>query len=284
MSLETPHSTADVDVLHYECPRNFLKEAIEARRKRRANCGLRQLAKKASIPSASLLSLIIGGQRRLTEASATKIADALNLRGRRKHYFILLGKLSSAKSEEEKLSLRDQLIRIRSAVDSKLLEAKQYRFLADWFYTVIYVMVGLKNFVADSEWISTKLKKKVEPPEVKTALADLETLGLIRHDGKRWIQSYKAVSTSDDLKESALFLYHSQMIQKARDALELHPNAREFNGVTITIPRNQLPEVKKRIREFRKSLNEYLSQFSEPADVFQINLQLFPLTEGLEET
>ncbi len=69
------------------------------------------------------------------------------------------------------------------------------------------------------------------------------------------------------------------MIDLARDALELAPSEREFNGVTVQIPREHLEGVKERIRKFRKELNEHLSQFETTGDVYQLNLQLFPLTK-----
>jgi uncharacterized protein (TIGR02147 family) len=272
-----------IDVLDYDCARQFLKDTIAHKREKHSYFGIRHLARRAQIPSPSLLSLILSGRRSLTEKAAVKIAEALQLKGRRRSYFILLGQLTTVKSEQEKKLIHDRLMRIRSAVDSTLLEVKQYRFLADWYYAVIYVMIGQDHFQNDPDWISQKLKNAIEPTVVQQVLKDLENLGLIRLEGDRWLQAHAAISTSDELKNSALFLYHSQMLQKAKEALQLDPGSREFNGVTVSIPQSQLPEVKRRLRDFRKKLNEYLSQFTEPAEVYQINLHLFPLTEGLEQ-
>jgi uncharacterized protein (TIGR02147 family) len=147
---------------------------------------------------------------------------------------------------------------------------------------VIYVLIGQSDFQEDLPSIRKKLKNSVSVEEIERIIMDLESLGLVVRENGKLKQTHSAISTGEDVREPAVFSYHQQMIDLAKESLKMPSKHREFNGITVTIPANQVAEVKKRFRQFRKELNEYLSQFSEPSVVYQINLQLFPLTEVSE--
>lgn len=277
-----PPQVSSVEVFDFESCRKYLKVELETRRLRRRGYSLRQLAKKAKFSSPSNLSMFLSGHRPLSDEAAQQLAQALNLTGRRRNYFLILGKLDSTKSEEQKKIYKDQLMQIKGAVDESVLDVQQYRLLTEWHYLVIYVMVGQKNFKEDPEWIRKKLRAPLEVQKIEWAIRDLEALGLIEKKRGRWRQVSGPITTAEHIKDTALFTYHRKMSDMAKAALEQPSDIREFNGGTVAIPKDQMPWVKEKIRQLRKELNEHLSQFDSPSDVYQFNLQLFALTQGLE--
>ncbi|MDR9825364.1 TIGR02147 family protein, partial [Vibrio sp. FNV 38] len=86
-------------------------------------------------------------------------------------------------------------------------------------------------------------------------------------------------STPEDVRDLAIGKYHRNMLGLAEEALALPLDRREFNGLTVSIPSRLLPQVKDKIRAFRTELNELLSRETEPGEVFQFNVQFFPLTQ-----
>lgn len=54
---------------------------------------------------------------------------------------------------------------------------------------------------------------------------------------------------------------------------------RDISALTLSIRRENFPELKSRIISFRKELMELASGEENPDRVVQINIQLFPLTE-----
>jgi uncharacterized protein (TIGR02147 family) len=81
----------------------------------------------------------------------------------------------------------------------------------------------------------------------------------------------------------AVAQYHEALIKLAYEALKKMPiEAREMAGATISLPANRLGELKEKIRAFRKDLNSWASEFQDSDQVFQLNIQLFPLSEALE--
>lgn len=284
VSQEQFQTQTSVEILEHENLREYLRAELLARKVRRNGGSLRQLARRAGFSSPSLLSMVISGERSLTEPTAEKLAKALQLTGRRRNYFITLGKLEAAKTESEKKKFRDILMQIKGAVDETVLEVRNYRFLTEWYYLVVYVLVGQRGFKYSPSEISSKLKGRVNELQVRRALQDLEALGLIKKVGTRWQQTHQAVTTSENNQDVALYVYHQRMADLAKESLNQPADLREFNGITISIPRNQIPWVKDKLRTLRKEINEHLSQFDQPANVYQCNMQLFALTEGLEKS
>lgn len=268
-----------IDIFEFEDQREYLAAVLKDRKQSRSTQSLRQLAKRAGFRSPAILSMVLNGKRALSAGAAEKIAKALSLVGRRKRYLIELSKLDRAKTELEKTRAREELYRLKAAADENLMDLRHYRCLSVWYYPVIYVLVGQSDFRNDPEWIAGRLGSEVSAEQVKEALKDMEETGMIKKNKNGWIQSQGALSTRDDIKDAAVYAYHSQMLDRAKKSLELPLDQREFNGVTVCIPEDKIGLVKERVRKFRKELNEYLSQFTEASEVYQFNIQIFPHTK-----
>jgi len=267
-----------IDVMNFSSFQDFLKAVLAEKRNNRAPISLRQLSKMAGLASPSTLSMMIAKKRPATSEVSSRIADALALTGRRRKFLLALGRLDRAKNLNEKNSIKSEMIRLRSAVDETKLIERQYRFLTEWYYPIVYVMVGMTDFKEDAKWIASHLRKPVEEGDLLKALKDLEELQLLERRNGKLFQSNQALTTADDLKDAALYQYHRNMMELALEGLNLPTHEREFSGVTVQIPKSKIPQVKEKIRQFRKDLNEYLSQFSSNEEIFQFNVQLFPLT------
>lgn len=267
-----------IDVMNFSSLQDFLKAVLEEKRPKREPLSLRQMSKLAGLASPSTLSMMIAKKRPATVEVTNRLAEALALSGRRRKFLVALGRLDRAKNYNEKNTIKSELIRLRSAVDETKLMDRQYRFLTEWYYPIVYVMVGMRDFKEDAKWIAAQLRRPVDEEDILKALKDLEVLQLLERCDGKLLQSNQALTTADDLKDAALFQYHRNMMELALEGLNLKAEEREFSGVTVQIPKNKLPQVKAKIRLFRKDLNEYLSQFSSNEEIFQFNIQLFPLT------
>lgn len=268
-----------IDVLGFRDARTFLQQVV-GRTQGVKGISLRALARKAGFSSPSLLSMVMNGQRRLTTAAAERVADALALQGRRRRYFLTLALLDRARSQAQRMEAQDQLFALRGRAEEHLLESRQYRFLSTWYYPALYVLAGMADCPNDAEALARRLRWRVTAEEVRRALADLEELNLISVSADKVVQTSGAVSTAEDVVSPAVYHYHKRMLALASRALDLPLGEREFNGLTIGVPPEQMPVVKERIRAFRKELNEYLSQFQGSSEVYQLNMQLFPVTQS----
>lgn len=269
----------DKDIFSYGDYRDFLKVAIQDRRKKSSRFGVRQLAMRAGFRSPGSLSMVVSKKRHLSVEAGERVARALNLQGRQKSYFQELIKQTHSVNDRERTIHQERILKIKQHVQQSKLQGEQYRFLSRWYYVAIYEMVALPDFKADPKWIQKRLRSTVTVPEIDAALEDIQALGLISINEGRWMQTNQALKTDDEIAQVAVRQYHHAMLDQAKLALELPLSEREFGGVTVKVPAEDLVEIKNRVRAFKDDLNEFLSSRKGKGEVCQLNIQFFPLTK-----
>ena len=212
-----------------------------------------------------------------------KFAEGMRLSKKEKRYFELIVLFNQTDDLQTKAIYFGEMMSLKiSSGKSHDLEREKFNFLSKWYVVAIYVLIDIREFDPDPYWISKRLGGKITSSQAKEALEDLLKLGMIHIDiHGHYSQIAGSVTVQDDTKSIAVFDYHKSMIRLASEALRLkNQSTREMNGATIAIPRDKLPELKERIRAFRKEINRLASSFENPDDVYQLNIQLFPLTES----
>lgn len=269
-----------IDIFSYRDHRCYLKELLQTAKKKGHRLKLRTIAEQAGFKSPSSISMVVNGTRNLTPSGAEKLANALSLSGQRKRYFIAMAGLETAKTLEERLCAQEEMLKYRGGTEEKLLESVQFRVLATWYYSAIFILAGSKHCDYDLPVLAKKLGKGITPEQVRAAVSDLVSVGLLSVTDGKLIRSSSRIKTPEDTRKIAVYRYHRQMIRLSEKAMELPLETREMNGVTVAIPKAQLATVKEKIRKFRQEIDEFLSPFEKEAeDVYQLNLHLFPLTK-----
>lgn len=269
-------------VTEYLNYREFLHDYYLAKKKENASYSYRVFINKGGLGSPSHLKMVIDGSRNLTHSTIPKYLKSLGFK--KKHesqFFELLVLYNQESNTEKKIHYFNEIMSLKRKKGLSVLEKHQFDLLAHWFHVAIYVLIDLKDFRHDLEWISERLRKKVSHKQVKDALDSLEGLALIAKDDERgYRQTSGGLSTAEDLKSLSAYSYHRQMIELAQCSLSMDPlDVREFNGVTLKITQKKLFLLKEQIRAFRKELNELTSNLDDADQVYQLNIQLFPLTE-----
>lgn len=264
--------------------REFLRDFFDAKKRNNRSYSYRVFAQKAQLGSSGHLKMVMDGQRNLTQDTLPKYLKALDLKTKKdQKLFELLVKYNQCKDPLQKVDYFNEVMTEKNKKGLSQLERHQFQFVSNWYYIVIYVMVDFPDFRADADWIYGRLRKKVSRPQIESALEDLQALGLIEKTKDGWGQVKGAITVPDDIKITAIPKYHDSMLSLARQALvDLSVEEREFNGVTLPIKKSALPHIKERIREFRKEINEYASNVNDPNEVYQLNIQLLPMTKGSE--
>ncbi len=264
--------------------REFLRDFFDAKKKVNPSYSYRVFAQKAQLGSSGHLKMVVDGQRNLTQETLPKYLKALGLKIKKdQKLFELLVKYNQCKDPLQKVDYFNDVMTEKNKKGLSQLEKHQFQFVSSWYYIVIYVMVDFPDFQAHPDWIYARLRKKVSRSQIESALEDLQTLGLIEKTKEGWVQVKGAITVPDDIKSTAIPKYHDSMLSLARQALvDLPVEEREYNGVTLPIRKSALPYIKERIREFRKEINEYASNVSDPNEVYQLNIQLLPMTKGNE--
>lgn len=159
------------------------------------------------------------------------------------------------------------------------LSMDQFSVISDWHHFAILNLMRTKGFKNDSHWIAKRLG--LPHQSASSAIERLMRLGFIvkRKDG-RWVRKAPRFKTSDDITNSSVKSAHRQYMQKAKEALDcLSVAERDFTSLMIRMSPEQLPQAKKLIREFQDRFAAEI-ELKPQTEVFQMLIQLFPLTKG----
>lgn len=260
--------------------REFLSDFFEYKKNLNKNYSYRSFTMKAGLSSPSHLKMVIDGKRNLSDKSLSKIVKGFSFNSKTAEFLEAMVKFNQADDNQNRSNYFSRLIELRSKSSSlHKLENNSFKFLSNWYTVAIYVLVGTPDFVNDADWIQYKLNNKVSLSNINKSLEIMLDLSLIKFMGDKLVQSNGALSAGDDTKDIAVYDYHKQMLNLATEALDNVDNElKEFNGATVSISKDEIPLLKEKIRKFRKEINEITSNNNDGNDVYQVNVQLFPIS------
>jgi uncharacterized protein (TIGR02147 family) len=226
----------------------------------RPGYSLRTFAKQLAMDPTAL-SKLLSGKRPLTNKMIKKVGQRLGMSPMEIAAF--------AETDDQEQSGQDYL----------QLAQDTFEAIANWYYLAILELTYLPHFEPDSKWIARTLG--ISQSESAYACETLFRLGLLHKnaDGK-WEDRFSYFTTiMDGHTDATRRELQKQILRKAMDSLDtVSIERRSQTGMTFAANANKLTEAKVRIQEFMRELTETLQKDSEPTDVYQLTVSLFPLT------
>ncbi len=271
-------------VHHYLDYRHFLRDYYQEQKKKKgASFSFRSFARLAGLSSPNFLKLVMEGKRNLGFSGITHFSKALHFNSDESNYFENLVRFNQSKNDEERNHWYQRLSSSQKYRQVKEIENNAFVYFSHWYYPAIRELVLLPDFREDPVWISKKLYPPISKKEAETALELLLALGLLKRDSKgKLVQVDQNITTSREVESLAIRNYHRQMMEQAKLSLEkISREKRDISSLTIALSREKFLEAKRRIQEFRRELNVLLSGDKKADSVYQINFQIFNLSEVL---
>jgi len=139
------------------------------------------------------------------------------------------------------------------------------------------------NFKPDVGWIAKRLGITVH--QAKDGIATLSRTGFLKTDGSRWEKNKERLRFPTVASHPSVRKFHSQMISKAARHLNHATSKEDFarrliTGLTIAVNPEQIEAARAIIHKALYDVAEILTQGA-CTEVYQMNLQLFPLTSQL---
>lgn len=270
------------DFLDY---RQFLRSFYEAEKARLPAFSYRYFARKAGFSSPNFLQLVIEGQRNLGRDSVERFVKALKLAPEEAGFFRDLVAFNQAKNISEKNVYFEKVVQSRRFQAWRKLDGALLEYLRHWYYPAIRELAGRTDFVDDPAWIADRLWAKVAREEIARALSVLESLQLlVRGPDGRLSRGEPTVSTGPEARGAAKVVaaaFLRQMLERASESIDaVPPERRDIGSITVAVRQETIPELQERIRRFRRELLDRCDQDRDPTEVFQVNIQLFPLTRA----
>jgi len=269
------------DLFQYLDYRRYLADWFRARKAANPRFSHRAFVRRIGQRSPSTLRDVIEGRRNLTPQTTEAFCDAMGLNAEERDFFTALVHLDQATGQDERNRAWNRIAATRRFNEARRLEGDGFRYLSHWYYPAIRELAGRDDFDADPAWIAARLRPSITVAQARTALKELLELGLLveQEDGTV-AQRDSSVVTPHEVAGLAAHNYHAGMLALAGEAIErFRPFERHFCGVTVSIPEEMIPRLKRELNAFQERLLDLCGGVDEPVErVVQINLNFFPLS------
>ncbi|MGE0172490.1 MAG: TIGR02147 family protein [Oligoflexales bacterium] len=255
--------------------RSFLKTFLEI--KKEQGVSQRAIIKRGKIGSPGYLKAVIEGERRLTNASAEKVAAALGLEGNERDYLYAMVRLehgSDAEKDKALIELRKLLIK------SKEVEVPSEDFFSHWVNGVVFSLATIEGIEFTAENLYRKLGGIARVEEIQGSMDFLLSRKWIVYDeaSKQYKQSLVKFDVLNDVRRINLQRAHRQYLDLAKHRINDDLDQREYQGLTIAIPMDRLPYLKQRVRSFVTEIHEEINGMSAFDTLVRLQCCVFKLT------
>jgi transcriptional regulator with XRE-family HTH domain len=242
-------------------PRRLLSEELARRCSKNPRYSMRAFAQAIGI-SHTVLSLVMSGKRPLSRKAAAKVADALSL------------------DPTARAAISERTVPVIPVNNDQYdtLSEDAFAVISEWYHYAILSLLEIPGSRLEGRWIAARLG--IGQAEAKLAIERLKRLDLVSKDASGcWRQAGKSLRVDNVAGVSAARKFHRQLLELALHSLENDsPDRRDVGSMTFALDPKHLPYARKRLRAFRRELVSELEGFGKPEAVYNLTMQLFPVT------
>ncbi len=153
--------------------------------------------------------------------------------------------------------------------------------MSECFNLLVREMFNLGNPSLNAEWIASRLYLPFTLKQINDSLEKLKKAKFIQFDPRnaRYILPQKHIATEMEVTGKSVKQFHQSMIELSQQMMDLIPPERRFIcTLTLLIKEDMTAAIRNKIYTLLMDIMNYESSHSVPDQVYQINVQLFPLT------
>lgn len=246
---------------------HIIEENFKEKHEKNANYSIRAFSKFLNVSPATL-SRILSKQAPVTPRIFETIAPKLNLSSTQQVQ--IMEKLKAKKHDEN----------IPTVNGMTFIEMEKFNIIADWYHFAILHMCELDNFQQDHQWIAERLGI-ADVSLIDSAIDRLienKLLGVDENQKYYKISQFNAIldyeSSSRAMRER-----QKQILQMSAKKIDSIPiSLRDHSSITISVDEELLPEIKERIKKFRRTLGNYIVKNNHNStQVYELQLSFFPV-------
>jgi uncharacterized protein (TIGR02147 family) len=224
----------------------------------------------------STLSKVLKGTRNLPFTNLENVASRLDL------------------SHEEKENFFSSVLQTRGfgQAETGVWPLKQIKFLkndihfqiiSEWEHYAFLNLLKLKKFRNDIDWICAALE--ISSKRCRKVIENLTKAEMItKNSENQFVRQFPKIHSSDEVSSAALRVAHQNDLKIAAPKLWSTPiEERDFYSIVMPISTKKLKKAKQLTRSYFKQM-ETLLETSDSDEVYQLAVQLFPLTSTKKKT
>lgn len=261
------------DFLDY---RAFLKAMIDFE-KAHTDFSYSIFAERAGFQSRAYLRTVVTGKRNLSSEAINKVIVGFGMNLIDGDAFRALVKFNQATKFAEKHHYWELFLKQRPK-NKKSLTVDAYNFLAKMSYPILLVLMQ-QNHIAKNKSELARLTN-LNLNEVTEGLKTLIELGaVIEISPEQYQATPHNLKTTDDVPNIAIQKFHDNMLNKAKETLNLDPTLREFQSLMMALNQDEFDYLRKRVRSLIEEVEEKFSGSRPKSEkVYSLNINLIPIT------
>lgn len=236
---------------------DYLNVEFKLRKERNNNYSLRAFAKNIGVQPATL-SHVLKRKRQPSESFKKKVYKSLDI----------------------PIEQSQNFDNVQKGFNNSNLDMDLFVTMSEWYFDAILELLRVSGFESNVDYVAQKLD--LPKGQVRDAVKRLFDLNLIKESpNKTWVETEgNSEILGGESTSVALQKLQIQLLKKAIEAVQNTPKPqREQMSMTMAINEKDLPEVRKRIREFQNELCEYLQRPQRDLNkVYQLTTSFFPLS------
>lgn len=268
------------DFLDY---RQFLKGYYHHRKSSNRSYSYLMLSRSAGKKSANFIKLIMENKRALSQKNISKVAQACKLDEKETQYFTILVQWNQSREPTTRKVLWEHLRRLIPKDKYYILHEYEKKIISRWYFLALLEIIYLSDFEPNAEWISKRFKNKIAPEEAEETLQLLIDMGLLKDENGKLIRTQKVLYSGGNIPSEIIQNYHKQNIPIGIDSIsDVDVTRRHLTAISMSVRDKDIPKLKKKIEEFQDEILDYVQTIESADDVYQLNIQFFPLTKKMK--
>jgi uncharacterized protein (TIGR02147 family) len=274
-----------LNIYHFNDYREYLRDYFALQKQTDPSFTLRSFAKKAGFGAHSFCGYLISGKRNLSPDGARKLGVALGFNKKESDFFELLVAFNQSWAVEQRDELFRRLNLLRRNSTFYKLNKQHYAYFDEWYYPAMRELVVHGDWRGDYARLGAMLDPPITAGAARRTVNALAAMRLIRCDAKgAWSQTSEVV-IAEKLPQHLVKKARAEYFKLAIAASEnIGPESRTLSCATVALSKEAYDKVARMLDTLHEQVVALASQGGIPDKIYQMNLQLFPLSASLRNT
>lgn len=273
-----------ISIFDYDDYIIYLSDYYRENKERNPNFSHRYIGSKVGF-SPGYFSRILKRDKKLSDPMIFKFIKFLKLNNSEGFYFENLVKYNQAKTDTEKTKYYERMLSCKQQ-KKKLIEKDHYELFSQWYHCALHTLINCTPIGEETDFreVGKALIPAVSDVKVKKSIDLLLRLGMI---GKNGNGSYEIknnfISTGENVNALSIRNFLRNSLELAEGALErFSTNKRVASSMVISVSEKGYQKIKEKLEQSRQEINKILATDHDVNRVYQINMQLFPLSHKFQ--
>ena len=274
-----------LNIYRYEDYRSYLSDFFLAQKKSGTGFTHRSFAKIAGFSSSSFCLHVMDGRKNLSGESIHKLVKALGLEGTAANYFETLVHYNQAKTLHDREAFFSQLNKIRRKTMFYRVSKRQFVLYSEWYYSVIRELAVYSDWNGDYQRLGNMVVPPLSAEKAKKAVDALIDAGLLLNNEDGTLRQNSSIVSAQTAPAVIVNKLKKDFMFKALEAEERYKKPEKYSSsATLSMSLQSYEKAKIMIDELRQKLLTIATDDSEVERVFQVNFQMFPLSDYIKKS